>query len=381
LLTVSGGWHIRILRIVSDLYPHVVGGLGLHAHEISKWQSEHGNEVKVISIRGSKTNGFKRSYEVQEFNSIMKPKGNAIAPSMLSAILRQQGDFDILHAHSHLFFSTNMGAFARRIGDSPLVITNHGMISTNMPKWVQDIYMPTIAKWTLESAERIICYTKEDAEAVMDLGIGEGRIAIIHNGVDIELFSPQYREPSDEVRLVWSGRFVPGKGVDTLIDAFALALKENPKLHLLLVGDGPQKDQIEAQIARLKVRDKVTINTYVPNNEMPDVYRSSSIFVLTSHYEGVPRTILESMACGLPVICTDLPQLRPIVGGNGILVPVYSAKGFAEAILALASDESMRRRMGASGSELIRRNYSWDSAMRETIELYKTVIEERKRPR
>jgi glycosyltransferase involved in cell wall biosynthesis len=250
-----------------------------------------------------------------------------------------------------------------------------------MPKWVQDIYMPTIAKWTLESAERIICYTKEDAEAVMDLGIGEGRIAIIHNGVDIELFSPQYREPSDEVRLVWSGRFVPGKGVDTLIDAFALALKENPKLHLLLVGDGPQKDQIEAQIARLKVRDKVTINTYVPNNEMPDVYRSSSIFVLTSHYEGVPRTILESMACGLPVICTDLPQLRPIVGGNGILVPVYSAKGFAEAIVALASDESMRRRMGASGSELIRRNYSWDSAMRETIELYKTVIEERKRPR
>src|SRR5690606_29234965 len=120
-------------------------------------------------------------------------------------------------------------------------------------------------------------------------------------------------------------------------------------LHLLLVGDGPQKDQIEAQIARLNIKDKVTINTYVPNNEMPNIYRDSSIFVLTSHYEGVPRTILESMACGLPVICTDLPQLRPIVGGHGMLVPVYSAKGFAEAILALASDESMRRRMGASG--------------------------------
>ena len=231
--------------------------------------------------QGLKTNGFKRRNEVQEFNSIVKPKGNSIAPSMLNAILKQQAQYDILHAHSHLFFSTNMGAFARRIGDSPRIITNHGMISTNMPKWVQDIYMPTIAKWTLESAERIICYTKEDAEAVMGLGIGEGRLAIIHNGVDVELFSPQPREHGDVVKLVWSGRFVPGKGVDTLVDAFALALKENPILHLLLVGDGPQKEQIEAQIARLKIQDKVTINTYVPNNEMPNVYRDSSI--LRSH--------------------------------------------------------------------------------------------------
>ncbi len=359
----------------------MVGGLGLHAHEISRWQSEHGNEVKVISIRGSKTNGFKRTYEVQEFNSVVKPKGNAIAPSMLNAILRQQGQYDILHAHSHLFFSTNMGAFARRIGSSPLIITNHGMISTNMPKWVQDIYMPTVARWTLESADRIICYTPEDAAATTALGVDEGRIAIIHNGVDVELFSPQPREGREEVRLVWSGRFVPGKGVDTLVDAFALALKERPELRLLLVGDGPQKEQIEGQIARLQLQDKVTINTFVPNKEMPDVYRGSDIFVLTSHYEGVPRTILESMACGLPVVCTDLPQLRSIVRGHGTLVTEYSARAFADAILDLAADEGGMRRMGAEGSELIRTKYSWDSAMRDTVELYKTVVEEGKRRR
>ena len=369
------------MRVVSDLYPNVVGGLGLHAHEISKWQSDHGYQVKVMTVKGAKVNGFQRNYDVQEFKAIVKPKGNGIAPSLLLGILKQQGEYDIIHAHSHLFFSTNMTALAKRIGEVPMVMTTHGMVSTNVPGWVQDIYRFALAKRTLDSADVHICYTKEDAQRLMDLGVKESLIRIIHNGVNVDHFSPQPGEPGDKNKVVWCGRFVPGKGVDILVDAFHMALKEAPDLELLLVGDGPQKDQIEEQVSRLAIKDKVTITTYVPNKEMPNVYRDCSMFVLPSHYEGVPRTVLESMSCGLPVICTDLPQLRPIVKGNGFLIPDSSIREFADAIVTLAKDEKLRRSMGASGSELISKSYSWDSAMNETIEVYRELIEAKKRPR
>ena len=367
---------MKILRIVSDLYPHVVGGLGLHAHEISRWQTEHGHHVKVLSIKGSNNNGFKRTYEVEEYRSVVRPRGNAIAPTMLSAILRDQRGYDIVHAHSQLFFTTNMAALSRRMGTTPLVITNHGMVSTNVPGWIQMMYTP-FARWTVESADRIICYTKEDAQAIMALGADEDHITIIRNGIDVNLFTPGPEGPNEIIQIVWSGRFVPGKAVDILVDAFAIAAREIKELRLLLVGDGPQKEQIERQIARLNLEDRVRIIPYVPNKEMPQVYRNSNIFMLTSHYEGVPRTVLESMSCGLPVICTDLPQLRPIVGDCGCLVNDSSTKEFAEAILRLAADHRERRRMGAKARDMVANNYSWDSAMEKTIELYKIVIEEK----
>lgn len=371
------GRDIRILRVVSDLYPNVVGGLGLHAHEISKWQSNNGHKVKVLTVKGATSNGFERNYDVEEFKSIVKPKGNGIAPSLLIGVLKQQNDYDIIHAHSHLFFSTNMTALAKRMGGVPMVMTTHGMVSTNVPGWVQDIYRIAMARWTLDSADVHICYTKEDAQKLMDLGVREDLIRIIHNGVNVELFCPPPRDQGGSNKVIWCGRFVPGKGVDILVEAFHLALQEVPELQLLLVGDGPQKGQIEQQISRLGIHDKVTIITYIPNKEMPDIYRECSMFVLPSHYEGVPRTVLESMSCGLPVVCTDLPQLRPIVKGHGFLIPDSSIREFADAIVTLAKDENLRRSLGASGSELISSNYSWDSAMRETIKVYQALIEEK----
>jgi glycosyltransferase involved in cell wall biosynthesis len=372
---------MRILRIVSDLYPHVLGGLGVHAHEISRWQSEHGNTVKVLTIQGPNGNGFKRNYQVEEFKCIVKPKGNSIAPSMFKSILQEQGHYDIVHAHSHLFFSTNMGALARRFGRTPLVITNHGMNSANMPKLVQDIYMSSIAKWTFNSAERIICYSKEDAAAVTSLGVDESRVTIIRNGINVNLFTPRERPPHETIQLIWSGRYVPGKGVDILVNAFAIAQKQIPHLRLLLVGDGPQKIKIEDLIARLGIGDKVHMIEYIPNTEMPEIYRNSDICIMTSHYEGIPRTMLESMSCGLPVICTDLPQLRPIVDRCGYLVDDYSTNEFADAIVSLATNEQERRTMGAKGREVVANNYSWDSAMEKTIELYKIIIEEKEHSR
>ena len=366
---------MKILRVASDLYPSIVGGLGLHAHEMSKEQARLGHDVTVYTsnVDGSPTQEYKDGYRIQRFKPLIKIGGNSLMPLLFFKLFKTRNDFDIVHAHSHLFFSTNLCALARKFGSAPLVITNHGLISQTVPVWVHKIYIPTIAKWTYKSADKIICYTEQEKSILKKLGIDSDKIVVIHNGIDTNVFTPDKREESNN-QILWIGRFTPGKGVEYVIDAFGMLVNEYSNLKLLMIGTGPLKEIIEQKIQDLNLSKNIIIKEFIPNSNLPEIYQNSDAFILPSINEGIPRTILEAMACGLPVVCTKLPQLTDVVKGCGLLVPLRDSQALVEAVSKIVSDESLAQKVGENGRKKVVENYSWEDTVKRTINLYDELI-------
>jgi len=374
---LRGGIYLRILRVTSDLYPYVIGGIGVHAREMSKSQAKLGHEVTILTTSmADKMPDSQDGFRVACFKNGVKLLGNTISSELFFKLFRIRKNYDIIHAHSHLYFSTNICALVRRIGSSPLVITNHGIMSSSAPDWFNLLYLKTHGKWTLNTADKIICYTEEEKEKLIRiLNINESKIAVIPNGIDTNQFYPASRDhAADTINLLWVGRFVKGKGVEYVVQAMGILVKERPNLHLTLVGEGPERGCIRELIESLGLGDNVSIIDFVPYNKMPGVFQDSDIFVLPSLHEGVPRTVLEAMSCGLPVVISDFSHLRDLIDGGGLMFPKKDVQALVDNLRILISDDDKRAKMGQKAREKIVREYSWERTVAGTLQLYQEVV-------
>jgi glycosyltransferase involved in cell wall biosynthesis len=354
----------------------VVGGYGIHVDQLSKVQAAKGHDVTVCTswVDNNPKEEQRDGYRIRRFKSLVNLFGNSITHTMFFSLIRNRNKYDIVHAHSHLFFTTNLCAFVNKLDSPPLVITNHGLVSQTAPMLINKIYMPTIAKWTLESADKIICYAIQEKEGLEKLGINSNKISIIHNGINTNLFVPNSNERKHNMQILWVGRFVPGKGVEYLIDAFSLLIKDYPNLRLVMLGWGPERDMIVKKIHQHHLQKNIIMKRFVPNQELPNIYQASDIFVLPSIEEGVPRTLLEAMACKVPVVYTNLPQVVDTVKDAGLAVPKEDPQALADGISKIISDKSFAQRLGENGRRNVVENYSWDDTVEKTIELYEELI-------
>lgn len=368
---------MRILRVAGDLYPAFVGGIAIHAHEMSKMQASLGHEVTVYTSiwDDEPLEEVRDNYRIFRFRGITIFR-NPIAPSLFYNLSRERNKHDIIHAHSHLYSSTVFCAFMKIIGSSPLVITNHGLISSIAPMWIQKLYIPTVARCVYRISDKIICYTETERDRLIDLGVNAEKISVIHNGVDTDHFAPLANIPAKN-QILWIGKYVPGKGVEYLLRGFQLFSREFPDYTLLMIGRGPQKDDCTKMIEDLGLNEKVILRDFVDNKDLPEIYQQSSLFVLPSLMEGVPRTILEAMACGVPVACTELPQLVKIVSGCGLLFPPKDPEALAAALSTLVSDHEMAQGCGRNGRKKAVSTYSWSDTVSKTLDLYSSLIGER----
>lgn len=368
---------IRILRVAGNLYPSFAGGIALHAHEMSKWQVRLGHNVTVYtsSVVEEAMLEIKDGYKVVRFKSLARLMGNPLMPGLFPKLLHTRNTFDIIHAHSHLFLSTNLCALARRLGSPPLIITNHGLISQTAPLPIQKVYIPTVAKWTLQSSDMVICYTETEKAKLEEIGINSNNIKVIHNGIDTDIFTPcEKRGGKTGSQILWVGRFVPGKGIEHLINAFNILVQQHQHYRLTMVGKGPLQEKINQKIQNLGLSQHISLRSFVPNSEIHRLYQDSDVFVLTSLNEGVPRTILEAMACGIPVISTELPQLVDIVEGCGLTVPIGDPQAVADAVSRITTSPELAKKLGEAGRAKVVGHYSWEDTVRKTVEAYQELL-------
>jgi len=366
---------VKILRVAGDLYPAFVGGIAIHAHEMSKMQASVGHEVTVYTSvwEDEPLEEVRDNYRIIRFRGITIFR-NSIAPRLFYRLLRERNTYDIIHAHSHLYFSTVFCALVRIIGSSPLVVTNHGLISQTAPMWLQKLYIPTIGRLIYSTADKIICYTETERDQLISLlGIHPEKIMVIHNGVDTDHFAP-LASITPKKQILWIGKYVPGKGVEYLLRGFQSFSRDFPDYTLMMIGRGPLKEDFLRMIEDLGLTEKVILRDFVQNKDLPEVYQQSCLFVLPSLEEGVPRTILEAMACGRPVVCTALPQLVDIVSGCGVLVPPADDGAVADALSALVSDPVLARNLGQSARAKAVSQYSWDDTVARTLDLYASLV-------
>jgi glycosyltransferase involved in cell wall biosynthesis len=175
--------------------------------------------------------------------------------------------------------------------------------------------------------------------------------------------NPLADSPSNEAfaftgpTVITIGRLVEQKGIDILLAAWAKVVSVLPDWRLALVGDGPLGDELKGQTRKLGVADSID---WVGHVSDPFPYlRGAKLFVMTSRFEGMPNALLEAMACGLPAVVSDAsPGPCELIGGGddaaGLIVPVEDANATADAIVHLARDETLRRRLGLAARERTR---------------------------
>ncbi|GAB7020495.1 glycosyltransferase family 4 protein [Halostagnicola bangensis] len=334
---------MRILRIAQKIYPDVKGGGPYHVHAMSRDQAAMGHDVTVATVRTDPELPHveeRDGYTLVRYDPAVKLLGNDISPG-LARYLAGADDFDVMHAHSHLYFATNLAALKRFVGDIPLAITNHGLYSQNAPQWVFNLYLRSLGRWTFNRADVVFCYTETDKRRVREFSVSS-RIEVVSNGIDTERFTPtgaeSERVTSTGPALLFVGRLVEGKRPEDAIRALVDVLDRYPDATLSLCGSGALREELETLAAELGIRDSVQFLGHLSYDEMPKVYRSADVLVLPSRAEGLPRTVLEAQSSGTPVVASNLEQISSALGPNGRTFEIGDVDGLARGVLEALED-------------------------------------------
>ena len=292
----------------------------------------------------------------------------------------------IVHAHGHPYLTSLVaGKLAHQYG-KPFVLTQHNTFIeyNNIFDQVELLNDLSVGKQNLNAADRIIAISGATKEYILRLGADPKKVTVVYNGVDLAKFKPMpsKREDmrrklaihQDDVVALTVRRLVYKNGVDTLIDCANLAVKKNPKIVFLAVGKGPDMASVQDRIKALGIERNFRVTGFVSDEDLPLYYNASDLFVLPSKSgEGLPLVALEAMACGLPVVATNVGGIGEIlVQDYGKLVPPNQPQKLAEAVLEFAAKDFTVQR--GELRALVEKKFSWDANVERLAQIYEELI-------
>jgi glycosyltransferase involved in cell wall biosynthesis len=268
------------------------------------------------------------------------------------AALWRRHRVDAVHAHQYTpFFYAMLARLVYR--RPPILFTEHGRHYPDYPRRKRML----VNRLLLQGRDRIVGVGQAVCQALIDNeGIPAGRVSLVYNGIDIGSYAssalsrPAVRRElklgADDLVLIQVARLDYLKDHATALQTLSNVLPERPDAHLLLVGAGPERPAIEKKVRELGLGAHVHLLGL--RGDIDRLLSAADIFLLTSISEGIPLTIIEAMAAGLPVISTRVGGVPEMVdeGHTGLLAGAGDAAGLARAVLQLAADPPLRRRMG-----------------------------------
>jgi glycosyltransferase involved in cell wall biosynthesis len=218
--------------------------------------------------------------------------------------------------------------------------------------------------------------------ALTKYGIAREKVRFIANGVDLERFQPRrdmvlrrsLGVPDDSLVFGFAGILRPEKNLTLLLRAFRKA--DLPGSRLLLVGDGPCRENLETEVRGLSIREKVIFAGAVADTSL--YYAAFDVFVMSSATEQMPLSLLEAMACGLPAVCTNAGDTAAILGEtNTVSFPSGDVDAYAQTLRRVAANPELRATQGAGNRRRAERYYSYDRMAGEYEEVYRFALKGR----
>ena len=294
--------------------------------------------------------------------------------------LIKKENFTIIHTHSSK--AGFLGRVAAMLNKTPIVIhTIHGFAFHDyMNSFKKNIFIyleKLSAKWT----HGLVTVSNLNKKKVVDLGIAPiEKLKNIYSGIDLTLFinekNDQFRKElnldSSHLLLGSVGRLSNQKDPITMIEAFCIVIKRFPSAHLTLVGDGELRDEILIKINQLQLNGRVHLTGN--KNDPWKIYHSLDLFIMSSIYEGLGRSITEALSCGVPVVCTSVEGVPEIVRDNetGILVPPKDPGALATGIINSLNDMDNAKKMAEEGRKFVNENFDVNKMVDDIDSLYDT---------
>ncbi len=308
---------------------------------------------------------FGHVFDIKWSRSPFNPHNFINSASLVRKVVNSNG-YDIVHCHTPVAAFLTRFAFRgmRTYGRPKIIYTAHGFHFHNGSSVLRNMVFLTLEKLAGRWTDRLIVINHEDEKAAqINKIVSSGRITYSPGiGVDTIKYSPGAVAPlavealrhdlglnSDDSLFLMIAEFIPRKRHQDLIRA--LAQLKNTKVHVAFAGTGPLMEKLRGLSRKLKLEQRV--HFLGQREDIPVLIQASVATILPSTHEGLPRSVLESMAMGVPVIGSDIRGVEELLaGGCGILVPVGNIYGIADAIDRLLYDPASTKEMGRLGRDL-----------------------------
>jgi glycosyltransferase involved in cell wall biosynthesis len=380
----------RLCIVTHTFLPHV-GGIERVVYEQSKRLQDR-FEITVVTSRMHTAKSYTvDGISVRCYDSLNIAFGLGIPYSVpqvnsFKTFIECVKENDLIHVHGHPYLSSLIAAKAAKLYGKPLILTQHNTFIEYGNLWdnVEKLNDIIVGRQTLRWADRIIAVSNATKRYVTSLGADTARTSVLHNGVDVNRFKPlkplrtEMRKklgiPNGTTVVLTVRRLVYKNGIDTLIESAASAVKQNPKLLFLSVGTGPDLQQVKAKAEQLGISSSFRLMGFVSDAELPAYYNAADLFALPSKSgEGLPLVALEAMACGLPVIATDVGGIKEIMPeGYGKLIPPDTPEQMAEAVVEFSARDlsELRKKLRA----MIEKKFSWEKNVESLMRIYEQLI-------
>jgi glycosyltransferase involved in cell wall biosynthesis len=312
--------------------------------------------------------GLLANLRSEPWRALLVPGFLAAQWRALVRVLRSES-WDVLHAHWTLpqgIVGASAMAFHR--GRKPrLIITAHGSDVLRLRGWFWD----ALNRHALSAADAVTVVGPELEDRVLGLGVPREHLCHLPMGVDVaNRFLPGTPHESPGARILFVGRLVPEKGADLAIRALPAVLESYPDAQLEIVGDGPERGRLENSAKLLNVSARVSFVGALPADALPPKYRAATLCVVPSRSEGFGLVAIEAMACGCPVVVSDLPSLKKTAmdGDAAVVVPSENAMALAVAIVRLLDDRP-RMALLATRGRIRAESYAWNATANGYAEL------------
>jgi glycosyltransferase involved in cell wall biosynthesis len=197
-------------------------------------------------------------------------------------------------------------------------------------------------------------------DLVNKFNINDDHVCVIPHGIDSQKFYPSKTEKKQDIKLLYVGNLEKRKGLYYLIEAIRLVVDKHRNVKLFLVGKGSEKDELISHISRLQLEEYVQLCGFLDDDSLLKFYQSSDIFVFPSLKEGFGFVLLEAMACGIPVISTNVSAMPEVVGDSGILVNPRDPEDLSKKIIFLLENEDQRKVLSQKSLDRIKNHFSWE---------------------
>jgi len=364
--------YMNILLLCTHLN---LGGITQYVSSLAKGLKEHSHQVFIASSGGQMV-GELAKQGIQHIDIPIRTKSE-ISPKVILGALKlksklKRHEIQIIHANSRV--TQVLAYYLSKFTGVPFVSTCHGFFKLRFSRRV----FPCWGKRVIAISEQV------RRHLVDDFRIPERDLVLIHNGLDLT----RYREPDSGNKGIRKkefglgdgpvigiiARLSPVKGHKFLVLAFKEVLKNNPNVQLLIVGDGPLRDELITLAKNLGIEKNVF---FKPSCLDTVQYLSvMDIFVMPSIREGLGLAIIEAQAMGLPVVASCIGGINTLIedGRSGLLVQPADYRAIGEAIILLLKDKDLSGRLAKNAKERVKENFSLELMVKKTEELYNSVL-------
>lgn len=377
------------IALVSDWFFPSVGGIEYHIHDLATQLTSLGHDVHVITRFGEYPDE-KLPYEVHRFKGRLTMDGShvSIGADVLKKVneLYKKEHFDVTHGHSiYSPMAVGVANLSSGIRGVPSIMTDHSLLGGSP---LNPIYT-MILRFSLRKVNSFIAVSgavERDIRSILGKSLGNREIYLIPNGIDTEFWKPpRDREERKDalglrgVVITTTSRLTKRKRIH-VIPEIARRIKADTKIEVtfLVIGDGPERSNIERLIKKYDVGDIVKPLGIQPRGKVREYLQATDIYISPTIYEAFGIAALEALACGVPVIANNHGGISEIVEHKETGLVSSNDRELVQNLMLLIENEEVRRKMGENARKNVENHLSWEAVVPQVLNIYEMTITQSK---